>query len=89
MDPTRPLRNPGAEQYFLEAAGNIWSYVGDLTFEKFKNDWMRVDAVARNFEVIGEAVRNLGDDLKTIGPGNRLEIRCRVPRHPDSWIFRH
>jgi uncharacterized protein with HEPN domain len=35
-----------------------------MTFEKFKNDRMRVDAVVRNFEVIGEAVRNLSDDLK-------------------------
>jgi uncharacterized protein with HEPN domain len=47
-----------------DAAGNIRLYVGDLTFEKFKNDRMRVDAVVRNFEVIGEAVKNLSDDLK-------------------------
>ena len=47
-----------------EAAGNIQSYVGDLTFEKFRDDRMRVDAVVRNFEVIGEAVKNLSDDLK-------------------------
>jgi len=45
-----------------EAAGNIRLYVGDLTFEKFKNDRMRVDAVVRNFEIIGEAVKNLSDD---------------------------
>ena len=32
--------------------------------EKFKNDRMRIDAVVRNFEVIGEAVKNLSDDLK-------------------------
>jgi uncharacterized protein with HEPN domain len=47
-----------------EAAGNIRSYVGDMTFEEFKNDRMRVDAVARNFEVIGEAVKNLSDEIK-------------------------
>ncbi|MDP3563598.1 MAG: DUF86 domain-containing protein [Methanoregula sp.] len=47
-----------------EAAGNIRTYVADLTFDKFKNDRMRVDAVVRNFEVIGEAVKNLSDDLK-------------------------
>jgi uncharacterized protein with HEPN domain len=38
--------------------GNIRSYVGDMTFEECKNDRMRVDAVVRNFEVIGEAVKN-------------------------------
>ncbi len=47
-----------------EAAGNIRSYVGELTFDQFRNDQMRVDAVIRNFEIIGEAVKNLSDDLK-------------------------
>jgi uncharacterized protein with HEPN domain len=51
-----------------EAAGNIRSYVGNLTFDEFKNDRMRVDAVVRNFEIIGEAVKNLSDDLKTRYP---------------------
>lgn len=40
-----------------EAAENIRSYVGTMTFEEFKNDRMRVDAVVRNFEIIGEAVK--------------------------------
>ena len=51
-----------------EAAGNIRSYVGDFTFEEFKKDRMRVDAVVRNFEIIGESVKNLSDELKTQFP---------------------
>ena len=51
-----------------EAAGNIRSYVSDLTFDEFRNNRMRVDAVVRNFEIIGEAVKNLSDDLKTQFP---------------------
>jgi uncharacterized protein with HEPN domain len=51
-----------------EAAGNIRSYVGNLTFREFRNDRMRVDAVVRNFEVIGEAVKNLSDELKVQFP---------------------
>ena len=51
-----------------EATGNIRLYVGDLTFDEFRNERMRVDAVVRNFEVIGEAVKNLSDDLKTQFP---------------------
>ncbi len=47
-----------------EAAGNIRSYVGELSFDEFRNDRMRVDAVVRNFEIIGESVKNLSDDLK-------------------------
>jgi uncharacterized protein with HEPN domain len=53
-----------------EAVGNIQSYIGDLTFEKFRHDRMRVDAVVRNFEVIGEAVKNLSDELKTKFPAS-------------------
>jgi uncharacterized protein with HEPN domain len=51
-----------------EAAENIRVYVGELTFAEFKNDRMRVDAVVRNFEVIGEAVKNLSEDLKSQFP---------------------
>ena len=52
-----------------DAIGNIQVYVGDLSFETFKKDRMRIDAVVRNFEVIGEAVKNLSDDLKAQFPG--------------------
>jgi uncharacterized protein with HEPN domain len=51
-----------------EAAGNIRSYAGDLTFDEFKKDKMRIDAVVRNFEIIGEAAKNLSDELKTRFP---------------------
>lgn len=51
-----------------EAAGNIRSYVGTMTFEEFKNDRMRIDAVVRNFEIIGEATKNLSGDLKARYP---------------------
>jgi len=63
---------PGSQLLYLhdisEAVGNIRSYVGNLTYEQFKNDRMRVDAVVRNFEVIGEAVKSLSEELKTQFP---------------------
>lgn len=71
-----------------EAAGNIRSYVGNLSFEEFRNDRMRVDAVVRNFEVIGEAVKNLSDDLKSRFPATDKESSCRFPRHADPRVFR-
>jgi len=52
----------------FEAIQNIRLYVGALTLGEFQNDQMRVDAVVRNFEVIGEAVKNLSDELKTQFP---------------------
>lgn len=51
-----------------ESAEHVQSYIGNMTFEEFKNDQMRVDAVVRNFEVIGEAVKNLSDELKAQYP---------------------
>lgn len=47
-----------------EAAENIRSYTQNMTFEEFSNDQMRIDAVIRNFEIIGEAVKNLNNELK-------------------------
>lgn len=35
-----------------------------MSFEEFSKDRMRIDAVVRNFEIIGEAVKNINVDLK-------------------------
>ena len=39
-------------------------YTKGIDFEAFEKDTMRVDAVARNLEIIGEAVRRLPEDFK-------------------------
>jgi uncharacterized protein with HEPN domain len=43
----------------LEAIARIQRYVEGLTFEQFQADQKTVDAVVRNLEIIGEAVRHL------------------------------
>jgi uncharacterized protein with HEPN domain len=43
----------------LDAIGKIESYSGNLSFDDFAANSMAVDAVIRNFEVIGEAARNI------------------------------
>ncbi len=48
----------------IEAVEHIQSYRGELSFEEFRCDQMRIDAIIRNFEIIGEAVKNLSDDVK-------------------------
>ena len=48
----------------LEAADRIERYTKNTSFEQFSSDTMRSDAVIRNFEVIGEAVKNIPEDLK-------------------------
>lgn len=37
----------------------IAEYIDGLSFDEFKKDYKTVDAVIRNFEVIGEAAKNL------------------------------
>ena len=43
----------------LDAIAKIERYVEGLTFDQFKADEKTIDAVVRNLEVIGEAVRHL------------------------------
>ena len=46
----------------LDAIDRIERYVANLTFEQFRDDQKTVDAVVRNLEIIGEAVRHLCAD---------------------------
>ena len=48
----------------LEAIERIEEYTEDMDYKDFKNDRKTVDAVLRNLEVIGEAVKNLSEDIK-------------------------
>ncbi len=41
----------------------IGEYIGDLDFIHFKQNSMIVDAVIRNFEIIGEASKYIPDDV--------------------------
>jgi uncharacterized protein with HEPN domain len=48
----------------LEAARKTQKYTNGFTFEQFKADSKTIDAVVRNFEVIGEAANRLTDEFK-------------------------
>jgi uncharacterized protein with HEPN domain len=52
----------------LEAANRILTYTTDLSFEDFTADEKTVDAVARNFEIIGEAASRLPEEFKSMHP---------------------
>lgn len=43
----------------IEAIGNIESYIEGLTYDDFAKDRKTVDAVIRNFEIIGEATKHI------------------------------
>ena len=48
----------------LEAANRILTYTKDLSFVEFVADQKTLDAVARNFEIIGEAASRLPEEFK-------------------------
>jgi uncharacterized protein with HEPN domain len=49
----------------LEAIRRISSYVGRMSYETFMDDDKTQDAVIRNLEIIGEAAKNLSQQLRT------------------------
>jgi uncharacterized protein with HEPN domain len=48
----------------VECANKIIDYTSSQSFDEFMNDQRTVDAVIRNFEVIGEAANRLPDEFK-------------------------
>ena len=48
----------------LESCNKILQYTDNMDFEAFCNDSKTLDAVIRNFEIIGEAANRLPEDFK-------------------------
>ena len=59
MSKAGKLRVPDYLGHILEAIRRIRLYVEDLTEARFLEDAKTQDAVIRNFEIIGEACRNI------------------------------
>lgn len=53
----------------LDSVNKIFSYTKNLDFKSFSKDNKTVDAVVRNFEIIGEASKHLSKKLR-----NQFEI---------------
>ena len=58
--------------FFLEDIKNslekIFNYTHSIEFEQFVSSDITKDAVERNFEIIGEAVKNLSEDFRNKYP---------------------
>lgn len=69
----------------LDSAEKIISYTEYLTFEEFVKDSKTIDAVARNFEIIGEATNRLPDEIKDANPSidwHKIRgLRNRIAHH--------
>ena len=48
----------------LESIELIERYVEDMEFDDFAKDRKTIDAVVRNFTIIGEASKNIPDNIK-------------------------
>ena len=66
----------------LESIGLIENYAQGMTKEQFYTDRKTVDAVVRNFEIIGEASKYIPDDIKQSHPDidwiGMLGLRNRI-----------
>ena len=52
----------------VEAVQRIVAYTGELTYEEFLTDRKTQDAVLRNLQVLGEAVKRLSAPVKQAWP---------------------
>ena len=65
-------KNDRSNKMYLDdiqlAMSRIAEYIDGLDFGRFKKDYKTVDAVIRNFEIIGEAAKRVDDMIKQTYP---------------------
>lgn len=52
----------------VKSSNRIYNYTVGISFNEFLADQMRIDAVARNLEIIGEAVKNISPEIRERHP---------------------
>ena len=55
-------------EHILESVSNIESFVSGKTYEEFLGNRLLQDGVVRELEIIGEAAKNVSDNLKNSSP---------------------
>ena len=58
----------------LDSARLIQNYLNGMSFDDFQADTVRQDAVARRFEIIGEATKRLSAEIRAQFPGIPWEL---------------
>jgi uncharacterized protein with HEPN domain len=70
----------------LQGIEKVERFIADTDFEEFKSDDMRIDSVLYNLMVIGEAVKNIPEELQKQFP----EIRWRdIARFRDRVVHHY
>lgn len=52
----------------MTSMNRIEVYIGEITFDEFRETSLIVDAVIRNFEIIGEASKNIPREIRERNP---------------------
>lgn len=55
--------------HILKAARRVITYTKDISRDAFEQDFKTQDAVIRQLEIIGEATKRIGSELRTAYPG--------------------
>lgn len=55
-------------QDILKAIDKIECYIVDMTLAEFKKNELVIDAIVRNFEIIGEACKNIPQSVQLANP---------------------
>lgn len=50
----------------IESGSKVLDYIGEMDFESFLKDSKTVDAVIRNFEIIGETANRIPEEFKDL-----------------------
>lgn len=70
----------------LECCDRVQEYTDGFSFDQFSSDSKTIDAVVRNLEIIGEAVKNLPQELLQTRPD--IEWR-QIARFRDNVVHRY
>jgi len=65
----------------------IEEYIAGLDISRFRQDYKTVDAVIRNFEIIGEAAKNVPVEIKLKYPGLPWEEMYRLRNRVSHEYF--
>lgn len=75
------MSNRGDKEFLSdieEAIKRIKTYTRNMSYQKFLKDTKTQDAVVRNLEIIGEAVKNISESLKAEYPNIPWKDMARV-----------
>ena len=62
----------------ISSIKKIGEYIENLSYQEFIEDTKTVDAVLRNLEIIGEASRNIREDVRKKFPNTPGRLVARV-----------